>query len=473
MKTTAYIWKYRAINNYTFSNYFLNPAFFDKIKVTEIPPDGIPLYNEQLEKSDDVLEFTAGDFDVKLSLLSAAVSVNGDTLKDFLLPGGSRNFFYICVVEFGDENDPAAKRAGGRIDLNSIEADLTQTKNKYEVRFKVTGLLKELSLLQEQAQFAPLNQSLPIDIFLYGCLVPDPAPTYLGLVSKLNWEERVGFEPKLMWQVYNDVIGRGIGRGKWSVFKELAKGFGFMFKMSVMERANIFDTNFPPFFISTFWRSDGLNEVIIQRTSNIEKYSDLNTFKNYFVITHRSNLLGNANEYCGMLAVNDGNIYVADALIGTNMEEMVFQDTSTAIITVINGQSVPVISANAATVIHLPTYSTQYLFNTEDVSTNLLRAQVSFMALFCHSYIHTLIPNVTAFVVIFGVKDMIKRTIGVEYKYFVNGIKKAADCEIVFDTDTSLHLYDTTVIERTKYFCKSIKDLNLQKETSKTGWTEC
>ena len=166
MKAAVYLWKYRASDNYTFANYFLNPGFVDKIKVPEIPADGIPIYNEQLEKSDGILEFTASDFDVKLSLLSSAISVHGDTIKDFLLPQGDRNFFYICIAEFGDETNPAAKRAGGRIELNSIEADLTETKNKYEISFKVTGMIKELSLLQEKAQLNTLHQSLTLDMFI-------------------------------------------------------------------------------------------------------------------------------------------------------------------------------------------------------------------------------------------------------------------------------------------------------------------
>ena len=176
MKATAYLWKYRAANNYLFANYFSNPEFVDKIKVSDIPPDGIPIYNEQLEKSDETLEFTAGDFDVKLSLLGSCKSALGAGLKDFLLPQGNRNFFYICIVEFGNETDPTAKRVGGKVDLNSIQADLTETKNKYDISFKVTGLIKELSELQERTQLQPLNQSLTIDMFIAGCLVPDPAP---------------------------------------------------------------------------------------------------------------------------------------------------------------------------------------------------------------------------------------------------------------------------------------------------------
>ena len=473
MKATAYLWKYRAANNYLFANYFSNPEFIDKIKVSDIPPDGIPIYNEQLEKSDETLEFTAGDFDVKLSLLGDCRSALGAGLKDFLLPQGARNFFYICVVEFGEETDPTAKRVGGKIDLNSIQADLTETKNKYDISFKVTGLIKELSELQEGTQLQPLNQSLTIDTFISGCLIPDPAPHYLGFSSRLNWERRVGFEPILMWQVYNDIISRGIGKGKWSVFKELAKGFGFMFRMHVVDGANIFNANYPSFIIETFWRSEGLNDVVIYRKSAVEKYSDLNTYKNYFLITHRSNILNNANGYSGMLAVNDGSVYIADGLINPLLEIVELEQNSGAIITIINGENPPIVAQQSSTVIHLPTYSTQYLFNTEGITTNLMSAQLSFLALFCRRYDHFAIQGELRYVFVYGIKGMIQDTIGIDGKYFVNGIKKSSRFVTVFDANNKFNIYDTTSIASTKYYCKVIKNVDMQNETADTEWNEC
>ncbi len=473
MKATAYIWKYRAAGNYLFANYFLNPVFYDKIKVSDIPPDGIPIYNEQLEKSDEILEFTAGDFDVKLSLLGACQSSREESLKDFLLPDGDRNFFYLCIVEFGDESDPAAKRVGGKIELNSISADLTEPKNRYDISFTVTGMIKELSVLQEKIQLQPLQQPLTIDMFISGCIIPDPHPQYLGFISRLNWEQRLGFEPVLMWEVYNDIISRGIGKGKWSVFKELVRGFGFMFKMSVFDRANIFDADYPEFLMEVFWRSEGLREVVIYRKSAVEKYSDLNTNKNYFVITHRSNILNNAVWYSGMLAVNDGGVYIADGLINPLLELVEFEENSGAIITVLNGQNPPVVAAQASTVVHLPTYSTQYLFNTEGVTNNLMNAQFSFMSLFCRRYTHFALPNQSHYVIVYGVKDILEKTIGKECNYFIRGIKKMSASEIVLDTNNNVNVYDTTIIGNKKYYCRAIKDSNILNETSMTEWVEC
>src|SRR5258706_9570542 len=115
MKTNVYIWKYRTVHPDGFLNYFVgssNLQLIDKIKLTDALMD-IPLYDERFEKAGEVLEFQAGDFELKLSLLADIKSESGDSLKDFILPAESRNNLYVCVVEFGYAFDPLTKRIIG------------------------------------------------------------------------------------------------------------------------------------------------------------------------------------------------------------------------------------------------------------------------------------------------------------------------------------------------------------------------
>jgi hypothetical protein len=471
----VYIWKYRAEHNYSFSNYFRIPVLIDKIKVSEVLRDSIPIYEERLEKQDSVFEFTAGDFDVRLSLLSKARSLHGSTLKDFLLPNETVNVFFICVVEFGGATDPGCKRIGGRIDLNSIEADLTITRNNYNVQFKVTGIMKELADILSLTPLSHIGSAYTLEIFISGCLNPEPMPAYLGNSTRIIWDERVGFTPVLMKEVYNNVLDNAGGAGitKWNAFKELAKGFGFVFRADVLYRGDLFTLDYPCFGVTTFWRDRHSGDKELKFKSEIQRYSDWNTFKNYLIVTHRSNILGKDNEYEGMLAVNDGNVYVADGVEGSVFEEMIF-DKSSAVIMAVIGETPPVISSDSATIINLPTYATGFSYIVDnDNGTDLISHRVSFMSMFCHTYTSHSDPiHNRHWVFIHGFKTLMQRTIGEEYKYFVAGVNKAVEFDIVFDNDTKLNIYDSINVEGVRYYCKAIRNINLIEQTAKTEWVQ-
>ncbi len=388
MLINVYIWKYLA-NNLLYDNYFYNrPPLIDKIWIHNVAMDGIPIYNETIEKSDEILEFVADSFQVKLSLLQPDKSINGSDIKSFLFPLSNRNIIFIAIVEFGDSNNTDTKRIGGRIEVNSIQADLTQINNNYDITFKLTGLIKELSVLQDRTVFTPYQtQDLTLDQFISGCLVPDnPQPTYFAVRSYLDWINKLGYAPKLIHKLYNNVVSNNAVPSKWAVFKDLARNFGFMYKMSVLPYQNIFREDYPPFIVETFWRSAGLTPVTVQQTTDIENYSDLAITQKYLLMLYRTNILGDSKQNSGVLMDCNGNVWVADgSLLSGAFEEInIINDIA---ITVINGQNTPPVATCTALLIQPPTFVSNYMIGIDTINPNLFfKCQFSFASMFCKNY---------------------------------------------------------------------------------------
>lgn len=473
MKPNVYIWKYRTVNPDGFLNYFVGSAnlqFIDKIRLSDALMD-IPLYDERFEKAGEVLEFQASDFELKLSLLAESLSDCGDTINEFLLPQDARNNLFVCVVEFGNYFDPLAKRIIGKIELKSIATNYTVTQNRYDISFKCTGLLKELADYLNRKTLPQINSTTYLDDYLTDHLLNITGTDYYSASQNLRLANKIGFRPVLIREMYNDIIIRNKMNGCWDSFKEILRGLGFMFRFGASGYPDFYSKAYPPVYLDCYWRTEGTLRTI-EKITEIEKYSDLNAYKNYLLVLYRSGVLGHGNEYAGMLKDSNGNTWIADNYAGSVFEEITIND-SDIVTTVVANQTPPQIWKGNATVIELPTYATVYQVSIEQ-NNQYIGAKESLSGCFCNYYLPHIDPVHQSFKLeVFGIKLLLQKTIEIEYDYLVVGVKKMLENDIVFNNMTNLKVSDKISLNNTNQFwLKAVTQINLKEEKAKLQWIE-
>jgi len=481
-----YIWKYGSPNASGFLNYFMSspaPQLVDKIKINNLMLDGFPVYSETLEVQDQILEFQAPEFDLKFSLLQTDLSVNGSSIKDFLLPASSTPVMFICVVDFG------AKQIIGKIQLDSIECDTSSTQNKYDVSFHAIGIGKEYSDYLNRFFLQPVDPypGWECATFLIECLLKIPA-LYFNTVSMLDLTSKVGWLVVLAKNLYNQIVGNGSTTGIlkpcWDGFKEIARGLGFLWRFDVgfpgNNFGNIFNNTYPPVTMTLFWRSQGVNQVSIQTTSFVLRNSKLNVYKNYLMLLYRNSVNADPSRYNGLLMDNLNNIWVADEDLRFGIEEVIIGKNN-IYTTSIHGQTPPMIVSSDATMIELPAYLSpcNIITNSSDVNFSF-GANISLASLFCQRENPINVFNHT-YIELDGVAQVFQKTIGVEYQYLIAGMKKEIETGIVLDENTALAIGDSTLfgsspgnnILNTAYRCSTIRQIDWRKKEEVVVWEQC
>lgn len=281
----AYIYKYTndLINNET-PNFFMDgfeDNFVDKIVLIDSIID-FPEFTDEWNSQDDFMEWKVGNFDLLLSPLFGEKSINSDTLEEFFF-GNVKDFRYLCIVEPIEPNvyaDFYCRRAGF-IEPNTIDFDKTVTKNKWQISFTVIGMLRELAdrfitddITGDAFNTHPNNIDMMDFIYYPGdrdhSLLGGASLGTFGFKDNLNLKAKLGWDhnPILSTMIYDDLFNTHSAENsgnmnRWIIFKEIAKGFGFIYRLVCTEVLDEL-AHCPHFELNLLWRSSGVKNVDIE-----------------------------------------------------------------------------------------------------------------------------------------------------------------------------------------------------------------
>ena len=311
------IWKYYDekmryyFNDSATVNY--HPTYVDRIKINSVVE--FPTFSIKAENRGGLLEYTAGEFRVRLSYLQTETSVNGDTIKDFLFPD-TKPCKFLCQVYINDD----CHFAGFFTSADLTEA-LTFNKNDYYIDIKVTGALREFA-----DSYSQYNQGTRVfggeSIWTFEAYIPFhfddhttwslelPATTYRSRVGNAF----VGFNTRLQYLV--DINGGSFSNiPRWETFQELRKGLGFDCLLQ-FEQPDQFITERPDFKLKLFWLTDLTDEqsVDINILSHDVEYV-LNSKPYLFIPTRYATIpyagFGDKDTYQGIIFNNTDSISIS------------------------------------------------------------------------------------------------------------------------------------------------------------------
>lgn len=219
------------IKKYEGENYFSNPTLIDTLELDKVTIEGFPVYNEEFENKFDSFSIKSDDFTIKFSMLQTDLSTLGKNIEDFFKLDPYNKLFAVRV-NYG-------KTIGGIIDINSLEINKSYAVGEWSVTFKVYGFESELYTLAQQPPVKITNGSLNsffnvTNYWLFWSLLQKPI--YFNVdTSNLNWNTKIGFEPHLVYELWNEIIdaGRTTDTKRWDLFTDLLKAYGLVFKIEV------------------------------------------------------------------------------------------------------------------------------------------------------------------------------------------------------------------------------------------------
>lgn len=301
------IWKYREEDG-SLMNYFddgnTNPAttinFVDKLQIFKVPADAFPQFDSTIETVDGILEYTAGDFDIKLSLLQTETSFNGDTIENFLFPVDYPNKFLINVY-FNDDC-----HYSGTFTTSDLSKELTFNQDQYHAKIHVTGILKEFA---EAYSFGHRGTRIAGTSSVYSF------ETYLNFHfdSRLHWSfifpetyyhTRIGDSTLRFNGQLQSAIDQHNGSNyfssipRWQTFRELAKGMGFNYRLKMENPLNCVDLFHPDFNLEIIFVPDILDKdaISIDVLEHNEDYS-INSKKYVFAGLRHHLVYASASDY--------------------------------------------------------------------------------------------------------------------------------------------------------------------------------
>ncbi len=272
-------------NQYLPDNYFTCDGIdvIDFITITRIPPQGIPVFNEELTKPGEPMQLKCGDYDVKLSLLDDTISNLGKSLHEFF----SLDKKYIVRVMVQNNNE---LKSFGFIDISSIKFDLNISGNAFTVSFTVySGELEwhNYASGKKFGDFGYINQGrhetwdendLSFGAFM-DYLLND---TNVVLDDRSNIDltvlQKCGFMLKTspLQKVF-------VNASYWQVFKDIMAGFGLTYKIVPNETYCSIDRWGKPNLI-LFYRNDGLGINPIKVIERLDGYSANNDYETYMML---------------------------------------------------------------------------------------------------------------------------------------------------------------------------------------------
>ncbi len=215
------------IKKYSGLNYFDRPELMDTIELDKVLIEGFPVYNEEFENKFDSFNVKVDDFNIVFSLMEDTLSDTGATIKDFFNTGD----IYAVRVKYG-------KVIGGTIDKTSVK--INKTFGVWNVSFKVYGFESSLRAYAQQKPVKIANGSLNsfynvMNFGLFWALLENPGYCAVD-TTNLDWvNSRVGFEPHLVWEMWNDLIDEGkvTDVTRWDLFKDLLIDNGLVYKFEI------------------------------------------------------------------------------------------------------------------------------------------------------------------------------------------------------------------------------------------------
>ncbi len=288
----------------------LQPTYYDKISIDAIPE--FPNFNMRVETQDGVLEYTAGNFDIRLFVDSPEVSVRGDKILPFLSTPTPCKF--LIVAYFSD-----TCYFHGFFTTGDKSGAFTYTKGDLHLDITVEASLREFadSYSQPNQGTRTLNISQTFTLENY---IPYHFDTNLVLSHRFpaqTYRDRVGDSSVVFAGAVQGRIGQftnWTGIPRWETYKQLAKGVGMNYKLE-LESPSGFITQRPDFLLRHFFLTDSTPEI----TLNVIEHNDaieINT-KSYVYISYRQHI----NSF---IIVNPINPALNQVYSGTQINGILF-----------------------------------------------------------------------------------------------------------------------------------------------------
>ena len=481
-----FIWKY-ANNNMNYFEEGFSDNYIDRICILRVLD--IPVFNEEFNARNDFNELKAGDFTLTLSLLDEARSANGDNLHDFFF-ANDRDNKYLVVVQFKEPEvyEDLYSRRSGMIDLTSIEKDTTVSKNKWQVTFSVNGILREFAEYFSGSDMADdyhNEQDIYFDYYLYDSHNPQYSPllqqsTSFLVKNILALENKLGFNPKLASPIHHDILNIHYAENKqninrWTLFKELAKGFGFVYRLICS--CNIEDrVQHPTFDLVLFWRSDGLKEVDLKIIEVQEVIS--NVYNNKWIYQanrHEIWTFGHALQQtmCMGWASNGYDIYNWDRIISNINFTPVFIVAASSSRWGWSGSDL-IIKSGTSPQILVPWQDVlsfqEILYITSGMQGKFRAGSITFPRCFVQHWNIDRMNNYSDS----GTEHIKEYTAIPEYKYLVSGLKAVKRVKVYMDDLNELSIFCTTrsFNDGKTYWCQRIDNLNIYERTADCEFVE-
>lgn len=267
------------------------PQPYDALLVRHVLKGGTLLFSIDTDKAGGVANRRAGEFSLTFSLLQTTTSYLGETLNNFFR-GGSRDYKYWVAVQEG------STVFHGVYDSANLESDLTTSQGHCEVSFFARDTVEEFAKYLEtlNSQFA-ITESFTstFEHYIENYHLRGLKVNFRGTLS-----EKVG--RSVYFSGYNYVRGISAGTDVRSIsrlesFKELSKGLGFIYYLTVNKDLEQLYNNgpagwYPRSFmdINIEWLWDGTfvysNDMTITATT-IHKEKTLSRPKPYLFLGYR------------------------------------------------------------------------------------------------------------------------------------------------------------------------------------------
>lgn len=436
-------------------NYFTEeyPTFVDSMTLTNIPIDGLPNFNEEYTKEDDINVIKSGDYNLKFSLLQDEISVYGHIgIKDFLLPAADRNFKLLCSFEWdGIER-------WGTVDITSIKANYTVTQNRYDISFKVYGLLKELSdglktIDLFQGEPPDNTNNIPFSDYLSWHFRSVP---WLKIENKLDLDAVCHFPVKVSEHMRLSLYLNGLNQGYsvWEGLKSFAIGLGFVMRLEYAY--GLQDPQYPRFKLVLFWRSQGSGNAVKPVDVIEDEESNSLLFDNQYLImkyTRIENVSPIPDSYMGLF-MSKNLVFVGDL----SDEDIYFKIP-------IGIPGSPSLHPNQLW-IDSPESQTYYdLSYISELSIPQHREAVLQYPQRYTDVAYCRILTLSGYNQ-HGFSAIIYATEVNEYKYLLNGVKEKRDLKVSL-LDNNYRIFDIISYQNKTYWISRISDVNIYEKTAK------
>ncbi len=273
MKMTIY--KYliptspNGINNYFYSSTQADRklAYYDKFESSRQLLNSFPIFREEWTKEENIDLLKTGYFDMKLAISMSERSYTlGHSVTDFFedIESGIGKFKYVIVCETGTPE----RTYSGVIDTNTVEADLSVNDNQYYVTFSVTGIEKEAIQLMKLFPITRIQHDMSFEGEYLSNLFYNILSDKLILESTLDIQSKINQDIIIDRTIQNNVFNANFDIDLqtnnikvWNAFRSFLVGYGFRFK--ILYEGN--NGEFPLFKMNLFFRTDGLNNVTINK----------------------------------------------------------------------------------------------------------------------------------------------------------------------------------------------------------------
>lgn len=508
----GYVKRYAADSNGNLRNYFnlIHSDFDDGLFFDKILNGTFTNYNEEITSRENEFDIVFGDFSIAFSLNDSIRSENGLSVKEFFKPSDNTLYKYAISLNLG------AKEIGGIMDNESTTVDKSFLSGKWDITLSFFSWEKEFAAfcLTSPQVTGPVN----IDDFIREKLFfgPDNGITNLPRLEfdlNFNWETKVGFTPILVWEAYNQMLINGISENGWQLFKELAFGLGFVFKLRTDGLVDL-DHNFIKVVLWCGWRSQGINHREIRM---IEPHTETNQIsaETFLMLLYRqdiaTNQINDAYRFSGIMKNKEG-LYIND---GQN-ETPIRRNFYTIDAPDFQSEGVTISCKNQVRNLEDPVppfpydktlvknvkmiHRIYYFINKPDNAANKYyfinswsfqeevyqTSTIAFCRLFVKNYtLHDLSGGIGPHR--WEIQDsgwfdqnpnnsLIQKTAGNEYDFLLKGNKNIINTEIHFDNNTELEIYDTAIINRRNYWLRRLISIDLLIEEggqkASTEWVE-